>query len=140
MKLIPLFKRLHSGESNSRSIRIELSETYLTKSARLCFVTPMGKIYVTEELSFSDGVCEYLIPRMLLDGRGALLTQLVIYENDDYVIKSPIEEYPVFSSVDDMSLPQANDEGLKSLIYILEELTKKSDITHNHNSIYYTEE
>lgn len=106
---------------------------------KLGFVTPMGKIYITEELEMTEDTCEYPIPCMLLDGRGLLLVQLLVYEDENYLIKSPIEEYPVFSSVDDMSCPGVSDESLKSLAMIFEELEKKSDMDHIHDGRYYTE-
>ena len=139
MKLVPLFQRLHSGEHNSRIIRIELEDTYADKTVRLGFITPMGKIYVTEALSVANGVCEYPIPHILLDGRGLLLVQLLICEGEEYVLKSAVEEYPVYASVDDMGCPEVSDDALKSLAMIFDEIMKKSDIGHSHDDRYYTE-
>ncbi len=139
MKLVPLFQRLHSGEHNSRIIRIELDEDCSDKTVRLGFITPMGKIHITEALSVAEGVCEYPVPNILLDGRGLLLAQLLICEGEEYVLKSAVEEYPVYASVDDMCCPEVSDEALKSLAMIFDEIIKKSDIGHSHDDRYYTE-
>ncbi|MBR3767934.1 MAG: hypothetical protein IKL10_06820 [Clostridia bacterium] len=139
MKITPEFIRLHSGESNSRILSVSIDKEHEGKKVKLGFITPMGKIYITDELKLSDNTCQYSIPHMLLDGKGMLLTQLIVYENEDFVIKSPIEEYPVFSSVDDMSAPTVSDESLKSLAMIFDILLEKSDVGHIHDDLYYTE-
>ncbi len=138
MKLIPLFQRLHSGECNSKVLKIELEESYRDKNIKLAFVTPLGKAYVTDKLDITDDEYVYSLPEILLDGRGVLLAQIIVYEDEHFIIKSPVEEYPVFESVDDMSLPMVCEKNIKSLLMIIEELDNKSDINHNHDDIYCT--
>lgn len=132
------FERLQSGEINSRTLRVSLEDAYADCSARLGFITPMGKIYVSEQLELSSGEGTYLIPSGILDGRGRLLVQLLISRDDSFIMKSRVYEYPVFASVDDMSCPQISDSSLKSLALIFELIDNKSDIGHSHDTDYYT--
>lgn len=99
----------------------------------------MGKIYITEDIEITDGSGEYALPHILLDGKGMLLAQLIIYSDDDFIIKSAVEEYPVYSSLDGEAAPEASDSSLKSLALIFSEIENKSDISHIHDDRYYTE-
>lgn len=127
MKITPDFQRLHTGENKSRVILVDISDLLVNVTARLSFVTPKGRIFITDPLKFTDDVCRYRIPDNVLDGKGLLLVQLSAYGNDDYVIKSPVVEFPVYSSVDDMSCPAVSEEGLRSLSELLEIAESKQD-------------
>ena len=151
MKIIPDFTRLHSGENDSRVIRFSLSEKFRSLSVKLCFVSPLGKAYVTDGLSHENGEGAYPVPAMLLDGKGVLLCQIVCTDKNGLVAKSAVSEFPVFSSADDMSCPALSPDSLKSLAYICDALCErpdreeiavllsgKSDTDHLHG-IYLTE-
>lgn len=140
MKITADFKRLHSGENESRTLTVEKGDEYAALSGKLAFITPMGRIYISDELSFSEGRAEYPIPAMLLDGKGELIVQLVLYDDNRFTLKSPIQRYPVFASVDMMDLPECTDAKLMSLIEIIDELMNKSDVGHIHGDIYFTKD
>lgn len=151
MKIIPDFTRLHTGENDSRVIRFSLSEKYRPLTVKLCFVSPLGKAYVTQALTHENGEGQYPVPAMLLDGKGVLVCQIVCTDKNGLVAKSAVSELSVFSSADDMSCPALSDESLKSLSYICDALDErpdkeeiarlleeKSDTDHLH-PIYLTE-
>lgn len=138
MRLIPQFTRLHSGENISRRLDYTLSEALWDKTARLGFVTPMGRIFITDPLTVSEGKGHYLLPCSLLDGKGLLLCQLTVSGSDGFMAKSPVLELPVFASVDDTSCPTVSEEGLKSLAVIFDAVRDKADAVHSHNEAYYT--
>lgn len=140
MKFEANFERLNSGEVNSRTFSVEVEELADSQEVRMGFVTPMGKVYISEVLTLQNGKCEYVLPGGLLDGKGLLLAQLLVSKDDVFVKKSPVCEFPVYASVDDMSCPAVSDETLKSLCMIFDMIDKKSDIGHRHDDIYYTQE
>ncbi len=140
MKIIPHFERLHSGEINSRVLEISISEDLSDKKVRLGFITPMGKVFISEELEISDGGCLYTLPDGLLDGKGILMAQLLISRDDSFVMKSRVYEFRVFASVDDMSVPGVSDESLRGLAVILDLIDRKSDTGHLHEGVYLTRE
>lgn len=140
MKITAQFDRLYTGESNSRTLYLERDEKYADKNICLGFVTPLGRLYITDPVEFTENSCEYLIPEGLLDGRGKLFVQLIATEGERYIAKSKLYEYPVFPSVDDLSLPEASATDLKSIAELFEMIRKKADSGHNHDDRYYTEE
>ncbi len=139
MKLIPQFERLNSGENNSRTVKISVDENYRNKNIKIGFITPRGKVFITDDISLSDGEGEYSLPYELLDGKGILLSQLIVYEGEEFIIKSPVYEFPVYRSVDDEDCPCVTPEGIRSLAFLYELILSKSDKGHTHNDIYYTE-
>ena len=153
MKIKPDFTRLHSGENESRTIHFSLSERYRDKSVKLCFISPMGRLYMTDPLSHSGGEGSFTLTGSLLDGKGVLLCQLICFSDDGYLAKSPVLELPVFYSADDMSCSAISEEGLKSFAFIIDALENKtdrqeitellkgkSDTDHLHRGVYLTEE
>lgn len=141
MKITKLFDRLNAGEHASRALRITLEEELRALTARLVFLTPEGKRYVSDPLVFSEGEAEYPLPRALLDGPGILLAQLAVYNGEDFVRKSAVQEYTVFPSVplaDGISVTTpagtvpADTEGLHSPEELYERL-----LTHAHDELYY---
>ena len=138
MKLIPQFTRLHSGENISRRLDFTVPEGHWDKTVKLCFVSPMGDIYITDPLEFTEGQGSYLLPSCILDGKGLLLCQLILAGEADFIEKSPVLEIPVFASVDDTSCPTISEQGLKSLAVIFSQLEGKADAVHSHNEAYYT--
>ena len=162
MRITPQFTRLHSGENKSRLLEIEVNEALWEKTVKLAFVTPMGNIFVSDALSMTEGRATFAVTSSLLDGKGILLCQIIVSDEEGFVCKSTVLELPVFASVDDMSCPVVTDEGLKSLALIFEALSGKADIVqlreeyytradtdnllslkcdavHNHDGSYYTE-
>ena len=139
MKIVPDFKRLNSGENISRRLDIFIDEAFYDKECVLTFITPMGKIFVTEPLTVTDGKGEYELPALLLDGKGVLFCQLGLSGKNGFVIKSEIYEFPVYASCDTGERPEAGEESLKSLAAIFTLLDKKSDIGHSHDDRYYSE-
>ena len=140
MKITAQFDCLYTGESNSRTLYLERDEKYADKNICLGFVTPLGRLYITDSVEFTENSCEYLIPEGLLDGRGKLFVQLIATEGERYIAKSKLYEYPVFPSVDDLSLPEASATDLKSIAELFEMIRKKADTGHNHDDSYYTRE
>ena len=140
MKITAQFDYLYTGESNSRELYLERDEKYADKSICLGFVTPLGRLYITDSVEFTENSCEYLIPEGLLDGRGKLFVQLIALDGEEYVAKSRLYEYPVLASVDDMTLPEATADGVKSIAVLFELLKTKADEGHIHDGRYYTEE
>lgn len=138
MKLEADFDRLNSGEVNSKALSVDVESELRDKQVRIGFVTPMGKIYITEQLNLVNGKCKYPLPQGLLDGKGLLLAQLLISEEDSFVMKSPVCEFPVYASVDDISCSYVSDSTLKSLCMIFDMLDRKSDISHTHDDMYLT--
>lgn len=138
MKLEADFDRLNSGEVNSKALSVEVESDLCDKQVRIGFVTPMGKIYISEQLNLVNGKGKYPLPEGLLDGKGVLLAQLLISEEDSFAMKSPVCEFPVYASVDDMSCPYVSDSTLKSLCMIFDMLDRKSDVGHRHDERYYT--
>lgn len=139
MKLIPKFERLNSGENNSRTISVNVESIYADKMVKIGFVTPMGKVYITDEIKLTYGEADYLLPYELLDGKGLLSAQLIICEDEKFIIKSPVYEFPVYASVDDSDCPFVTSEGIKSLALLYEILMNKADAEHRHDDIYFTE-
>lgn len=127
MTITPEFERLHTGEHNSRILRVDISDIEEQVRVRIAFITPRGKIFITEDLVFSENVCEYRIPFSLLDSKGLLLAQLSAYGSDESVMKSPILEIPVYASVDDTDCPAVSDDELKSLALLFDMLGSKQD-------------
>lgn len=117
-----------------------LDGEFSDKKARLGFITPMGKVYITDEIMLSDGKGEYKLPFMLLDGKGILTAQLLIYDEEDFLIKSPPEEYTVAQGIDGENPPDATKSSLKSLAFIFSEIENKSDKGHIHDERYFTRE
>lgn len=117
-----------------------LDGEFSDKKARLGFITPMGKVYITDEIMLSDGKGEYKLPFMLLDGKGILTAQLLIYGEEDFLIKSPPEEYTVAQGIDGENPPDATKSSLKSLAFIFSEIESKSDKGHIHDGRYFTRE
>ena len=117
-----------------------LDGEFSDKKARLGFITPMGKVYITDEIMLSDGKGEYKLPFMLLDGKGILTAQLLIYGEEDFLIKSPPEEYTVAQGIDGENPPDATKSSLKSLAFIFSEIENKSDQGHIHDGRYFTRE
>ena len=151
MKIIPDFTRLHTGENDSRVIRFSLSEKYRPLTVKLCFVSPLGKAYVTQALTHENGEGQYPVPAMLLDGKGVLVCQMVCTDKNGLVAKSAVSEFSVLCSADDSSCPELSPESLKSLSYICDALDarpdkeeiarlleEKSDTDHLHNGVYLT--
>ncbi|MBE6791219.1 MAG: hypothetical protein E7535_08550 [Ruminococcaceae bacterium] len=139
MKITPDFKRLNSGENISRGLEISLSEGLRDKKCVITFITPMGKIFVTEPLEITDGCGTYELPSLLLDGKGVLFCQLGLSSEDGFLIKSRIYEFPVYASCDTEEFPAATDESIKSLSAIFGLLDQKAEREHSHDERYYTE-
>ncbi len=140
MELKAQFKRLNSGEHNSRVLDIIIDEEHIKKKVKLGFVTPMGKVFITDELQNGLSQLSYGIPFGLLDGKGILLAQIIVYEDEGFILKSSVYEFPVYASVDDMTCPQVTPEGAKSLVFLYDMLMNKAERIHEHNDIYYTED
>lgn len=140
MQIIRDFTRLHSGENLSRRLKFKVSEEFSDKKAKLGFITPKGNIYFTRELSHENGEGEFLIPSALLDGKGMLLSQLFIWNDGGFIGKSPIEEIPVYPSVDDLDCPVISEDTRKSLALLFEYIESKADSKHTHDERYYTKE
>lgn len=153
MKIIPDFTRLHSGENGSRSLYFSLSEKYRDKSVQLCFVTPLGRSFITDPLPCENGEGSYTLHGSLLDGKGILLCQLICSDSEGFLAKAPVLELPVFSGADDTSCPELSDESLISLAHIISQLEKrpdraevsellegKSDTDHLHKGVYITKD
>ena len=132
MEIKKLFDRLNVGEHVSRALRITQDDDLAGYAARLAFLTPEGKSYVSEPLSFANGTAEYALPGALLDGPGLLLAQLVVYDGEDFIRKSAVQEYTVFPSVDlnGASLEDAGDLSEPSQFY-------QTFLTHAHDDLYY---
>lgn len=140
MKITADFTRLHSGENLSKRIRFAVDEEFRGKRAKLGFITPKGHIYFTEELPYENGEGEYIIPAFLPDGKGVLLSQLFLWDENEFLGKSPVTEIPVYLSVDDIDCPETGEEAKKSLALIFEYLEMKADKDHSHDDRYYTKE
>ena len=140
MKILPDFTRLHTGENASRSLEIEISEKYRDKSVKLGFVSPLGRVLISDKLKLTAGKTSYTLPAGLLDGKGQLLCQLLIYSGEEYMCKSPVLELPVYASVDDMTSPAVSEEGLKSLAFMWEALEGKAEKSHTHGEFYTKEQ
>ena len=142
MEIKKLFDRLNAGEHASRALRVTAEEELSGYPARLAFLTPEGKSYVSDPLTFSEGAAEFSLPRALLDGPGILLAQLVVYDGDEFIRKSAVQEYTVFPSVPlTEGLPEQaapgnltpeDTAGISTPSQLLEEL-----LTHAHDDLYY---
>ena len=137
MKITKLFDRLNAGENASRAIRIEPGDELAGYPARLAFLTPEGKSYVSDPLEFTGGAAEYALPGVLLDGPGILLVQAVFYDGEEFIRKSAVQEYTVFPSVSlaGASLEetaQQDGAGLSEPSQFYETF-----LTHAHDDLYY---
>ena len=142
MEIKKLFDRLNAGEHVSRALRVTLDDDLAGYAARLAFLTPEGKSYVGDPLIFSEGAAEFPLPRALLDGPGLLLAQLVVYDGDEFIRKSAVQEYTVFPSVplteglpeqaEPGNLPTEEEQGVSTPSQLLESL-----LTHFHDDLYY---
>ncbi len=144
MTITKLFDRLNAGEHGSRALRVTTDEELTGYASRLAFLTPEGKRYVTDPLTFTNGRTDYYLPGALLDGPGILLAQLVVYDGDAFIRKSAVQEYTVFPSVsldggspgeagsagntDDSETP----EGLNDPTQLYQQF-----LTHAHDDLYY---
>ena len=143
MEIIRQFDRLNAGEHASRSLRVALEDGLAGCSARLAFLTPEGKRYVSDPLSFTDGAADYALPGALLDGPGMLLAQLIVYRGEESIRKSAVQEYPVFPSVplDGVTLESADDPAAPAQ----EDMGDLNDpaqfyqafLLHAHDDLYY---
>ncbi len=138
MKLIPEFLRLNAGENLSRRLTVTAEEALWGKTCVLSFVTPMGKLFISDKLTLSGGQGEYVIPKVLLDGKGVLFCQMCFTGDDGFVIKSEIYEFPVYAACDMEGFPEADGESVKNLSEILRLIDNKSDVGHIHDGRYYT--
>ncbi|MBQ6065247.1 MAG: hypothetical protein IJK89_00360 [Clostridia bacterium] len=137
MKIEKRFDRLQVGEHASRKLRVTLESELAGYAARLAFLTPEGKSYVSGALSFTDGTAEYALPGALTDGPGLLLAQLVVYNGEEFIRKSPVQEYTVFPSVgmNGVELNGAEPEDMGDLndpstFY-------QAFLIHAHDDLYY---
>lgn len=137
MKIEKLFDRLQAGEHASRKLRVTLESELSGYAARLAFLTPEGKSYVSGALSFTEGTAEYALPGALTDGPGLLLAQLIVYDGDEFIRKSPVQEYTVFPSVEmngvEMTGADPQDMGDlndPTVFY-------QTFLVHAHDDIYY---
>ncbi len=137
MKIIPDFLRLNAGENLSRRLFLDVTDFSDGFAYKLSFITPMGKIYLTEELVCPDGKGEYKLPSVLLDGKGVLYCQLYISGENGFVIKSEIYEFPVYSSCDTGSFSDADENEIKSFFDLFSLIDEKSEKEHNHDGLYY---
>ena len=140
MQITRDFSCLFSGENLSRKISFFVGTENSDKKAKLGFITPGGCIYFTGELALSDGKGEFLLPSALLDCKGMLLTQLFSYDDTGFLLKSSIEEIPVYPSLDDTECPLVPDETKKSLALLFEYLEGKAEARHFHDDRYFTRE
>ena len=138
MRITADFTQLHSGENLSRRLKFFVDEEFYGKKAKLGFITPMGNIYFTQELPFTQGQGEFILPSALLDGRGQLICQLFCWDETGYLGKSPMTEFTVYPSVDDRDSPVISEENKKSLALLFEYLEEKADVLHTHDGRYFT--
>ena len=137
MKIEKLFDRLQAGEHASRKLRVTLESELSGYAARLAFLTPEGRSYVSGALSFTDGTAEYALPGALTDGPGLLLAQLTVYDGEEFIRKSPVQEYTVFPSVK-MTGVEMTGEGLQDMGDLNDPSTfYQTFLVHVHDDLYY---
>ena len=132
MEIIREFDRLNVGEHASRVLRVTLDNDLAGCTARLAFLTPEGKRYVSDPLTFSGGAAEYALPGILLDGPGILLAQLIVCDGDEFIRKSAVQEYPVFPSVDPDGTALTDVGDLHDPARFYEDY-----LCHAHDELYY---
>lgn len=142
MEIKKLFDRLNVGEHVSRAFQIKLDDSLSGYVARLAFLTPEGKSYVSDPLAFTDGAASFSLPRVLLDGPGNLLVQLVVHDGEAFIRKSAVQEYTVFPSVPLLeelpeqaspgTLSPEDTAGVQTPTELLEAL-----LDHVHDDLYY---
>jgi hypothetical protein len=102
MKITADFTRLYTGENGSATLHFVVSEKNRDKTAKLCFLTSMGKTYYTDAIPCESGEGSYILPSALTDGRGVLLCQLFLTdEKGEYLLKSPVYSFHVYKGVGD---------------------------------------
>ena len=137
MKITADFTSLNTGENLTRRLDFNIEDEYASCEVRLGFVTPMGRLYVTDVIELTDNCGHFLIPDFLLDGKGRLLVQILLNGDKGIVAKSKIEEYPVYLSLDDMRLPAASD-GIYTFTEFFDIVAQKADKEHSHEGVYCT--
>ena len=137
MKITADFTSLNTGENLTRRLDFNIEDEYASCEVRLGFVTPMGRLYVTDVIELTDNCGHFLVPDFLLDGKGRLLVQILLNGDKGIVAKSKIEEYPVYLSLDDMRLPAASD-GIYTFTEFFDIVAQKADKEHSHEGVYCT--
>lgn len=100
MEVASLSVSFNAGEHKYRVINVTLDKAMEGKSLRLAFITPKGRSFMSGELEVSDLKASFEVPAVLLDGRGKLFVQAVIYENGEFAAKSRVESFYVDASLD----------------------------------------
>lgn len=108
MEVASLSISFNAGEHNSRTINVTLDEAVREKSVRLAFTTPKGRRFMSGELAVSDGKAKFAVPAVLLDGKGKLFVQAVVYENGEFCAKSRVEGFYVGPSLDEWDFADKN--------------------------------
>lgn len=108
MEVASLSVSFNAGEHKYRVINVTLDRAMEGKSLRLAFITPKGRSFMSGELEVNDLKASFEVPAILLDGRGKLLCQAVIYENGEFAAKSRIEGFYVDGSLDEWSYTDKN--------------------------------
>ncbi len=101
MEVASLSACFNAGEHNCRVINVTLDKAAEGKSLRLAFITPKGRRFMSGNLEVSELKASYEVPSELLDGRGKLFVQAVVYENGEFIAKSRVESFYVDGSLDD---------------------------------------
>ncbi len=101
MEVASLSAGFNAGEHNCRVINVTLDKAAEGKSLRLAFITPKGRRLMSGNLEVSELKASYEVPSELLDGRGKLFVQAVVYENGEFIAKSRVESFYVDGSLDD---------------------------------------
>lgn len=132
MEIIRQFERLNVGEHASRALRVTAEEASAGYEARLAFLTPQGKRFVSGPLPFDGDTANYALPGALLDGPGVLLAQLIVGDGETFLRKSAVQEYPVFTSVDPEGVPLTDTGDLHDPARFYQEY-----LGHAHDDLYY---
>lgn len=107
MEVASLSMSFNAGEHNYRKITVTLEKALNAKSVRLIFVTPLGKRLMSEALETDGATAEFKLPAEVLDGRGTLTVQAVVYNGKSFIAKSSAKKFFVDSSLDCVEYTQS---------------------------------
>ena len=94
-------EHIYAGEHRYRLLNVQVEAALADREVRLGFITPTGKVFVSEALQLSDGCCQYALPFTLLDAKGVLQAQILVTDGETLCAKSRVYCFEVERSVEE---------------------------------------
>ena len=129
MEVASISVSFNAGEHNYRVIDVTLEPSVADKTVRLAFITPKGRRFLGSRLKINGLKASYEIPSQLLDGKGKLYVQAVVYDKTEFIAKSRVVSFDVKGSIDEWQYN--GSDGAISPEYLEDRLDENSERTLN---------